>query len=63
LTSNSFLCELLGFDLAYFLGKRLWEIGLFKDIAASEASFLELQEKGYVRLRRPAAGNKERPAN
>ena len=46
---NPFLCELLGFDRAHLLGMKIWEIGLFKDIAESEASFLELQEKGYVR--------------
>ena len=31
------------------LGKKLWEIGAFKDIEASKAAFLELQNKGYVR--------------
>ncbi|MCX5758436.1 MAG: PAS domain S-box protein, partial [Candidatus Hydrogenedentes bacterium] len=46
---NPFLVELLGFDREYFLSKKLWEIGLFKDLAASEAAFIELQEKGYVR--------------
>ncbi|MBI5092308.1 MAG: PAS domain S-box protein, partial [Candidatus Hydrogenedentes bacterium] len=47
--ANPFLLDLLGFTHEYFLGKRLWEIGTFRDIAASEAAFLELQEKGYVR--------------
>jgi PAS domain S-box-containing protein len=46
---NPFLIELLGFPHEYFLGKRLWEIGLFKDIVASEEAFLELQEKGFIR--------------
>jgi PAS domain S-box-containing protein len=46
---NPFLIELLGFPHEYFLGKRLWEIGLFKDIVASEEAFLELQKKGYIR--------------
>ncbi len=46
---NPFLMEMLGFDQRYFIGRRLWEIGLFKDIAASEAAFLELQEKEYIR--------------
>ena len=46
---NPFLIQMLGFDLDYFMGKDLWEIGLFKDIAASKAAFLALQEKEYVR--------------
>jgi PAS domain S-box-containing protein len=46
---NPFLTELLGYDHAAFLGKGLWEIGPFKDIAASKAAFLELQNKGYIR--------------
>ncbi len=46
---NPFLVDLLGYTHAEFVGKRLWEIGLFKDVAASRESFLELQAKGYVR--------------
>jgi len=46
---NPFLVDLLGFDHEYFLGRKLWEIGLFKDIAASKTAFLELLEKGYIR--------------
>jgi PAS domain S-box-containing protein len=46
---NPFLVEMLGYSHKYFLGKRLWEIGAFKDIKASKAAFLELQSKGYVR--------------
>ncbi len=46
---NPFLVEMLGYSYADFLGKRLWEIGPFKNINASKASFLELQDKGYVR--------------
>lgn len=46
---NPFLMELLGFTHAEFLGKKLWEIGLFTDILANEAAFVELQHQGYVR--------------
>jgi PAS domain S-box-containing protein len=46
---NQFLVEMLGYSHEYFLGKRLWEIGAFKDIEASKAAFSELQSKGYVR--------------
>ena len=46
---NPFLVEMLGYSYEDFLGKKLWEIGAFKDIEASKAAFLELQGKGYVR--------------
>jgi len=46
---NPFLIEMLGFSKEEFLGKKLWEIGPFKDIAASKQSFTELQSKKYVR--------------
>ncbi len=46
---NPFLIELLGFSRDLFLGKKIWELGFFKDIAANEAKFAELQEKEYVR--------------
>ena len=46
---NPFLVEMLGYSHEDFLGKKLWEIGAFKDIEASKAAFMELQSKGYVR--------------
>jgi len=46
---NPFLVEMLGYSHEEFLGKRLWEIGAFKDRKASKAAFSELQSKGYVR--------------
>jgi PAS domain S-box-containing protein len=46
---NPFLIEMLGYPQEALLGKRLWEIGAFRDIEASKAAFLELQSKGYVR--------------
>lgn len=46
---NPFLVEMLGYPHEEFLGKRLWEIGAFKDVEASKAVFAELQAKGYVR--------------
>ncbi len=47
--ANPFMTELLGYTRDQFLGRRLWEIGLFKDIEQSKAAFRELQEKGYIR--------------
>jgi PAS domain S-box-containing protein len=47
--SNSYLEKMLGYAHAELQGKRLWEIGAFKDIAASQASFRELLSKKYIR--------------
>lgn len=47
--ANPFLIEMLGYSKEEILGKKLWEIGAFKDIKASQKSFLELQTKEYVR--------------
>ncbi|HEX7533663.1 MAG TPA: PAS domain S-box protein, partial [Syntrophales bacterium] len=47
--ANPFMQELLGYSCEEFVGKTLWDIGAFKDIAASKDSFDELQRKGYVR--------------
>jgi PAS domain S-box-containing protein len=46
---NPFLLKMVGYTREELLGKHLWEIGLFKDIAASKKAFSELQTKGYVR--------------
>ena len=46
---NPFLLEMLGYSLEELIGKKLWEIGTFRDIEASKAISLELKSKGYVR--------------
>jgi PAS domain S-box-containing protein len=46
---NPFLVNLLGYTHDQFLGKAVWELGFFKDIAANEGKFVELREKEYVR--------------
>jgi len=48
---NPFLLKILGYSHKDFLGKKLWEIGPFSDIAASKLRFSELQTKGYVRYK------------
>ena len=40
---------MLGYSHSEFLGKKLWEIGAFKDTGASRASFSDLQSKGFIR--------------
>jgi len=47
--ANPFMSELLEYPRDEFMGKELWQIGLFKDKAVSETCFLELQQKGYIR--------------
>jgi diguanylate cyclase (GGDEF)-like protein/PAS domain S-box-containing protein len=47
--ANPFLMSLLGYSHAELLGKRLWEIGPFRDIPASQDAFRELQTKEYIR--------------
>lgn len=47
--ANPFLIEMLGYSHEQFLGKTIWEIGFFKDVAANRENFLELQRKEYIR--------------
>jgi PAS domain S-box-containing protein len=47
--ANPFMSALLGYSHDDFLGKELWEIGLFRDINESRAVYRELQDKRYVR--------------
>jgi PAS domain S-box-containing protein len=46
---NPFLIKLLGFSHEDFIGKNIWELGFFKDIAANQANLLELQQEEYIR--------------
>jgi PAS domain S-box-containing protein len=46
---NPFLIQLLGYSKKKFLGKRLWEVGAFKNTTASKETFKLLQETGYAR--------------
>ena len=46
---NPFLIKTLGYSQEELVGKTIWEIGPFKEIAASKAAFLELQSKEYIR--------------
>ncbi|HSB45285.1 MAG TPA: PAS domain-containing sensor histidine kinase, partial [Nitrospira sp.] len=47
--ANPFLRDLLGYSHDELLGKMLWEIGPFRDIAASRDAFRKLQKKEYIR--------------
>jgi PAS domain S-box-containing protein len=47
--ANPFILKLLGFSHGQLAGKKLWEIGAFKDVFANKKKFRELQAQGYVR--------------
>lgn len=46
---NPFMTQLLGYSRDEFLGKELWEIGLFNDKDASQAASRQVQTEGYLR--------------
>ncbi|GFE60667.1 PAS domain-containing sensor histidine kinase [Geobacter sp. AOG2] len=47
--ANPFLMKLLGYSYEEICGKYLWEVGKFKDIAASREAFKVLQDNEYIR--------------
>ena len=47
--ANPFMTELLGYTHDEFLGKELWQIGFFADKDASQQTYDELREHGYMR--------------
>ena len=49
LDANPFLISLLGYSHADLLGKNLWDLGPFKNIAATKDAFKQLQDKDYIR--------------
>jgi len=51
LDANPFILELLGYDVDHFLGKQLWEIGVFTDKMANQAASAELKKAGYIRYK------------
>ncbi len=46
---NPYLTEMLGYSREEFVEKKLWEVGAFKDIEASQNAFEVLQENEAVR--------------
>lgn len=46
---NPFLLQLLGFSYDAIVGQYIWELGVFKDIAASKDAFQSLQNNEYIR--------------
>jgi diguanylate cyclase (GGDEF)-like protein/PAS domain S-box-containing protein len=56
---NPFMIEMLGYAREEFLGKQLWEIGLFEDIAANKIAFERLQREKYIRYEHLPLGAKD----
>ncbi|HEX5836394.1 MAG TPA: sensor domain-containing diguanylate cyclase [Anaerolineales bacterium] len=46
---NPFLMQMLGYSREEFVQKRLWEVGAFRDVKASQEAFAILQEDKYIR--------------
>ncbi|HEX2992054.1 MAG TPA: sensor domain-containing diguanylate cyclase [Anaerolineales bacterium] len=46
---NPFLIRMLGYSREEFVQKRLWEMGAFRDVKASQEAFAILQEDEYIR--------------
>ena len=46
---NPFLIDLLDYPFEELRGRKLWEIGQFKNIAANRAAFETLQQNEYIR--------------
>ncbi len=46
---NKFLQHLLGYPASFFMGKELWEIGIFEDAERCKAVVAELQRTGSIR--------------
>jgi diguanylate cyclase (GGDEF)-like protein/PAS domain S-box-containing protein len=46
---NPFLVKMLGYTREEFVEKKLWEVGAFKDVKASQKAFEALQKDEYIR--------------
>src|SRR5512145_2497608 len=46
---NPFLLQLLGYSYDAIYGQYIWELAVFKDIAASKDAFRALQDHEYIR--------------
>jgi PAS domain S-box-containing protein len=46
---NPFLLKMLGYSRPELVGKKLWAVGAFQDIKASQEAFEALQKNEYIR--------------
>jgi PAS domain S-box-containing protein len=47
--ANTFILDMLGYPLEYFLGRHLWELGFLKDKSLAKNAFDILKTEGYIR--------------
>ncbi len=47
--ANPYIQELLGYSKEELIGKKLWQIGSFKNVAENKKRFDELTNEGYIR--------------
>ena len=47
--ANKFILDMLGYQLEYFVGKHLWELGFIKDKSIAQRAFTELKTNDYIR--------------
>jgi PAS domain S-box-containing protein len=47
--ANTFILDMLGYPLEYFIGKHLWELGFIKDKTIAQRAFTELVANNYIR--------------
>ena len=47
--ANTFILDMLGYPLEYFLKKHLWELGFLKDKSFALGAFKKLKTEGYIR--------------
>ncbi len=47
--ANPFIENLLGYPRSELIGKKLWDIGPFRDVQETKSAFTELKEKGFIR--------------
>lgn len=46
---NPYLINMLGYSRREFIQKKLWEVGAFQDVEASQQAFQALQKRKYIR--------------
>ena len=58
---NPYLMNMLGYSRKEFVKKKLWEVGAFTDIEASQDAFEALQENEYIRYEDLPLKAKDKP--
>lgn len=47
--ANTFIIDMLGYPLEYFIGKHLWELGFIRDKTFAQTAFVKLKQNSYIR--------------